>query len=91
MGVGESRRHVARDPERILDGQLTLPREPAPRRFTFDNGHRVIEAGATIGCGPGSRVVQREDVRVAETRRDLDLAQEPVGSHRVGELRMQDL
>ena len=43
MGVAQRARHLARDPQGLLDRQLTLPLEPVAQRFTFDVRHDVIK------------------------------------------------
>ena len=43
VGVSKGARHLARDPQGLLDRQLTLPLEPVAQRFTFDVRHDVIE------------------------------------------------
>ena len=81
---------------------LRRPRAPggAPRRpgaapsrcsrsrsdLALDVRHDVVEEAVGL-----ARVVHRQDVRMAELRRDLDLAQEPVGAERGGQLRPHHL
>ncbi len=91
VGVGEGGRHFARDPERILHGQLMLPRQPAPQRLPLDERHGVVETRRAIGQRESTGVVQRQDVRVTQAGGESDLPQESIWSQRVGELRVQHL
>ena len=60
--------------------------EPLAKRLAFHVGHHVIEEAVCF-----ARVVQPEDVRMVEPRRDFDLAKEAIGTERGGELGMQHL
>ena len=88
MGVRvmEGACHLLRDVRGVGNGELLFPREPIPQRFALDVGHDVIEEAVGF-----PRIVEGEDVRVRESRGDLDFAQEAVGSQRGGELRPQHL
>ncbi len=81
VGVTKGARHLARDPQGLLERQLPLPLEPVPQRFPLDVRHDVKEE---LGRLP--RIVQRQDVRVGQPGSDLDLAQEPLGAERCGDL-----
>ncbi len=77
---------LARDLERVLEGQAPLALQPVAQRFALYVRHHVVQhPGGLTG------VVQRQDVRVGETRDDLDLAEEALGAERGGQLRPQDL
>src|SRR5256884_6933105 len=84
--VRQRARHLRRDAQRVLLGQLLLAREPVAQRFALDVRHDIIEE-----AGGGTRVVQRQDVGVLQPGRNLDLAQEPLGAEGRRQLRVQDL
>jgi hypothetical protein len=86
VGIVERVSDLSRDAERFVEGELPLPGDPVAQRFPLHNRHHVIDK--RLGR---SRVVQREDVRVAEPCRDLDLAQEAVGADDGGEIGSQHL
>jgi hypothetical protein len=77
---------LARDAERLRQRELRLAREVIAQRARFDEGGHVVEHAVRL---PG--VVHREDVRVRELRRDLDLAQEALGGDRQAEVGAEDL
>ena len=70
-----------RDPKRVLHPELPLPPQPVPQRLALDEWHGEPELAGGL-----ARVVDREDVRVLEPGGELDLALEPVGPQRGGEL-----
>jgi len=84
--VGERVGHLATDLERVLERQLLLTLQPVAQGLPFDEGHDVEERAVGL-----AGVEQRKDVRMGELRRDLDLAQEPVRTHRGGQFGAQDL
>src|SRR5438876_5727695 len=43
VGVTKGARHLARDPQGLLERQLPLPLEPVPQRFPLDVRHDVKE------------------------------------------------
>ena len=69
--VGERARHLPRDAERLLDGEPSGAREPLSQRLAVDVRHHVEERAVHR-----ARVIERQNVRVAEDRRELNLAQE---------------
>ena len=69
----------------VLERQLLLPVQVVPKRLALDVGHDVVEEAAGF---PG--VVQRQDVRVVQRGRDLDLAQEPLRAQGGGQPPAQD-
>ena len=75
VGVVERAGDLARDADRVGDGQLLLAGEAVAERLALDEGHDVVEEPVGL-----AGVVQREDVRVLQVRRGLDLAQEPLGA-----------
>ncbi len=72
---------LARDVERRIDRELPLPGQPLPQRLALDVGHHVVEEAFGL-----ARIVQREDVRVLELRRGLDLGEEALLAHHGREL-----
>ena len=79
---GEGVDHLQQDPDRLIDRQLTGARQSLAQRLSRDIRHDVeVEA-------PGlTRVEQRQDVRVLQPRRNVDLAEEAVaaeGSSQLG-------
>ena len=86
VGVVQGERHLARDPQGDGHGELALPLEPAAQRFAAQVRHDVVEQA--VGH---AGIEQRQDVRMGEPGNDADLAQEPLGLDRGGELRMHHL
>jgi len=76
VGVAQGIGHLAGDLERVGKRKLPLPLESVAEGFPLHVGHYVIQEARGR-----ARVVQRQDVRVAQLRRDLDLAQESLGAH----------
>src|ERR1051325_8388799 len=60
--------------------------EPRAQRLAVDNGHYIEQKSAGV-----ARVEQREDVRVLELRRRLDLAEEAVGAQGRCEIGVENL
>ena len=73
--VVERARHLPGDSQRLLEPQLLFAVELVAQRFAADEGQHVVEEAAF-----GARVDQREDVRVVEPGRDLDLGQESLAA-----------
>ena len=84
--IVERRGDLARDADRVVDGELLLAVEPVAQRLALDEGHDVEEVRVHR-----SRVEERQDVRVLEVRGELDLGEEPLGADHGGELGPQDL
>jgi hypothetical protein len=78
--------HGGGDPRRLTHRQLLLPVHALAQRLPFHIRHHVEEEA--IGF---ARVVQRQDVRVLELRRRLDLGQEALGADHGGQVRFEDL
>ncbi len=74
------------DPQRVLDWQNLFAIDPVAKRFALDERHHVVELAVGV-----ARVEQLEDVRVAETRRNLNLATEPIGAERHADIVVQNL
>ena len=75
VGVTQRVRHLAGYLKRVVQGELLFTIEPVAERLALDIGHNVIEESLRL-----ARVVQRQDVRMGESRRGLDLPQEPLGA-----------
>ena len=84
--VAERGSDLPRDAEGLLNRELLLALELVAQRLALDVGHNVKEEplGAT-------GVVQREDVRMIQTRGDLDFSQESVGAELRRHLREEHL
>jgi hypothetical protein len=78
--------HLARDPQRVADGELSLAGESRAQRLARCKRRDVIQQLARL-----SRVEQRDDVRMRELRRDPNLAQETLGAEHRAELRVEHL
>ena len=79
-------RHLAGDLQGVADRELPLALEPRPQGLALDVGHDIVDQ--TVGL---IRVVQRQDMGVVQPGCDLDLVEEPGGSHVGGEVGAQDL
>jgi hypothetical protein len=86
VGVGQGGRHVAGDAGRVLERQLAFAVQPRAQRLALDVRHHVVENAPLP-----ARVVERQDVRMAELGGDLDLAQEALGAHLERQLGPQHL
>src|SRR5256714_14643479 len=75
MCVLERARDLGRDPYGVDDWQLPFPREPGAQRLTIDVGHHVKQQPA-LAAG----VEERQDVRVLQVRRELDLLEKALGA-----------
>src|SRR6185503_20623746 len=77
-------RDLAGDDADISDRQPRLAGEPLLESFALDVRHHVVEDFVS-----SARVVERDDVRVRQSRGDLDLLEEP--RRRERESGLQDL
>ncbi len=84
--IGQRIGHLARDAERLVHGQLPLPPQAVAERLALDIRHHVVEEPVRL-----ARIVEREDVRVPQPRRDPDLPQETLGPERSRQLGPQHL
>ena len=84
--VGERVGDLAGDRQRFLHRQPAHPVELLPQRLALDVRHDVVQH-----AGVFARIVDRQDVGVGQARGDLDLAEEPLGAERDGDVRPQDL
>jgi hypothetical protein len=86
VGMPECVSDLFGDLECVLDGELLLPPQAIAQRLALDVRHRVEELAVRF-----TAVVEREDVRVVELGRDLDLAEEALTTERRRELGTQHL
>ena len=86
MGVVERAGNFARDSHGAGNRELLLATHAITEGLAINEGHDVEEE--RIG---GARVEQREDVRMLQVRRGLDLGQEPFGADHGGEFGAQHL
>jgi hypothetical protein len=86
VGVVERVRDFAGDPHRLVDRELMFARHPRAQRLPIDIRHHVEQQPVRL-----PRVVQREDVRVREVHRDLDLAAEPLRPNHGREIGVEHL
>jgi hypothetical protein len=94
VGVVERVRHLFGDPEHLIQRQPPGGSEPGPHRFALHVRHDV-EGTGNLARGPvrleHAGVVYREDMRVMELGRELDLAQESLDADLERDLRAEDL
>jgi hypothetical protein len=86
VGVVQRVGHRHSDLDGLVDAELGVAVELASERLAVDERHDVVEEA--VG---GARIEQRQDMRVLQRRRGLDLDHEPLGAEDGGELRFQDL
>ena len=67
-------------------GKLRLAVEPRAQRLALDERHHVVEQPVRL-----ARVEQRQDVRMLQVRRDLDLGEEPLDPSDGAELGIEHL
>ena len=67
-------------------GRLFLPREPIAHRFALDERHHVEQEAVR-----DARIEERQDVRMLQIRRRLDLGEKALGADHGGQLGAQDL
>ena len=84
--VIQCRRHRLGDFEGVADGQLLLAMQPLSQRLALHQWHDIVKKRVRL-----ARVVERQNVRVLQVGRDLDLLQEPLGPNHRGQFRPQDL
>ena len=86
LGVGERERvgGVARDLECRFERQPSLPQQPMSERLSLDVGHDVVEQPVDFAGRE-----DRDDVRMAEVRREVHLSNEPLPQETGGYLGIQ--
>jgi hypothetical protein len=82
----QRRSHRLGDLHRFVDAELLVPPQPLAQGLALDERHHVIEERVGL-----SRIVQRQDVRVLQTGRHLDLVEKPLGAEDRHQLGAQDL
>jgi hypothetical protein len=86
VGIALRVGHLATDLECIAHRQLAFSAESLAQGLSLDIGHDIVEKPVGL-----VRVVQRQDVRMVEAGRDLNLVQKPSGSHCLGQLGKEHL
>ena len=86
MGVVERTRHFGGDAHRVTDRELLLAIQSVAKAFAIDEWHDIIQEVVRL-----PRVMQRQDVRVLQVRRGLDLGEKAVGADDGRELGPQHL
>ena len=84
--VVERAGHLGRDSERLGNCELLFRVEPVAKSVALDERHHVEEQAIR-----GAAVEQRQDVRMLQRRRRLDLSEEAVAADHRGEIRVKDL
>src|SRR3569623_960702 len=74
--VRESVHDLDERPDRVGDGQLALAIEPMTKRLSLDVRHHEIQEPVRL-----AGIEQRQDARMLQLRRDLDLALKARGTH----------
>jgi hypothetical protein len=86
VGITQCIRNFAKNLRRFLNWKLTSFCQSCPEIFSGDERHRVIEERAF-----GSSSKKRNDVRMLESRSELNLAPEPVDVNSGCEVRWKNL
>jgi hypothetical protein len=86
VSVAQGLGYFASNPERILHRKLPLALQPSSKGLALHIGHRVIQQPVSL-----TGVVEAQDVRVIQARRDVNLAEEALGPEHGTELRVQHL
>ena len=84
--VVERVRHLAREPQRLVDWKLAFPIESVAKRKSLDVRHDIVHQAIRF-----SGVEQREDVRMRQLGSELDLAKEALSADGLGDVRPQHL
>ena len=100
VGVVQGVGHRHRDPHRLLDAELGLPVEFGSQGLAVDERHDVVEEDLTPypplpfaerGSDRFAGIEQRQDMRMLQRGRGLDLHHEALGADHRGQLGLQDL
>ena len=86
VGVVERARDLAGDAQRFVQRKLALAIEPRAQRFAGDVRHHVVQLAVRL-----ARVVDGEDVRVAQVRCELDLTAEALRAKSKAQFRKKHL
>ena len=84
--MGQGIDHFHQQPDGFVQRQFSLAANPLAQRLAGDIGHHIVKEAVDI-----ARVEQREDVRMLQLGRDLDLTKEPRRPERGGEVFAQHL
>jgi hypothetical protein len=84
--VVERARHRCRDPHSLIRRELALAPQPATQRLPFDVGHHVEEEAFGF-----PRVEERQEMRVLQVGRELDLSEESLPAQHSPQLRAEHL
>ena len=100
MRVVECTGDFAGNTHGVSNGQLTFAFQSRAQRLAGDQRHHVVQQpGRRPSCSSGrlrfivrlSRIQQRQNMRMLQSRRSADLAQEALGAQRRAEVGMQHL
>src|SRR4051794_30932793 len=94
MRVGERSGDGGGDANGLVDRQLLLAVEPRAEALAFDIRHYIEEQRRSRGKTSGANLTaieERQEIRMLEIRRDLDLGDEALGAEHGTELRVEDL
>ena len=83
--VVERARDLLGDRERLVEAELVLALQLVPQRLAADVRKHVVQHAVRV-----ARVDERQNVRMIEPRRDLDLGEEPFGAEHRPEFGAQD-
>jgi hypothetical protein len=86
VGVRQRLHHVVQHPHDRADREALPPRDRRAHRLSLDVGHRVPQR--SVGLAGGE---QRDDVRMLQPRRELDLAPEALAVDAGGEVGREHL
>jgi len=84
MRVVERGSDAANELERLFQRNLTLAEKSVTKGLALDDRHDVKEVSGSL-----ARIEERNDVRVVEPGRELDLSQKAIGAERGAQLGMQ--
>jgi hypothetical protein len=82
----ERRRHFGRDPQRLVDRHLALAVHAVAERLPLHVRHHIVEEAVRL-----ARILHGEDPGMSQRRRDADLAQEAIVSHRSRQVGLEHL
>ena len=85
VGVRERLGHFVGDSQGIVERERPVSHQPVAQRLALDEWHHVVQQRAGIPVGGAvtrwrfARVVQREDMRVLQSRCRVNLPQKSLG------------
>jgi hypothetical protein len=85
VGVAKRLGYRHSNPDRLIDRQLPLAVEARPKRLALDERHDIVEVTAGF-----ARIEQRDEIRMLEVCRDLDLGEEALGAEYLTYFRLED-